>query len=161
MLWMEFLSRALVPVNFSSERQLWRANLWLAQICDSCMCHEFSGVSGPKSVIPRAFRISKIFGEWAGWGTVIMFCPGHCMIEIRSIAQPYLISFPQTDIFWRVYMAIWLSARNQQESQWASYQMRKIAGCECRERFPLHRLQTKLLVGNPNMHHGTRVTHVP
>ena len=32
---------------------------------------------------------------------------------------------------------------------------------ECRERFPHHRLQRKLLVSNPGMHHGTCDTHVP
>ena len=32
---------------------------------------------------------------------------------------------------------------------------------ECRERFPRHRVQWKLLVSNPGMHHGTCVTHVP
>ena len=32
---------------------------------------------------------------------------------------------------------------------------------ECRERFPRHRLQRKLLVNDPGMHHGTCVTHVP
>ena len=31
---------------------------------------------------------------------------------------------------------------------------------ECRERFPLHRLQRKPLVSDPGMHHGTCVTHV-
>ena len=32
---------------------------------------------------------------------------------------------------------------------------------ECRERFPRHRLQWKPLVNDPDMHHGTWVTHVP
>ena len=32
---------------------------------------------------------------------------------------------------------------------------------ECRERFPRHRLQSKPLVIDPGMHHGTCVTHVP
>ena len=32
---------------------------------------------------------------------------------------------------------------------------------ECRERFPLHRLQRKPLVSDPGMHQGTCVTHVP
>ena len=32
---------------------------------------------------------------------------------------------------------------------------------ECRERFCHHRLQRKLLVSDPGMHHGTCVTHVP
>ena len=32
---------------------------------------------------------------------------------------------------------------------------------ECRERFPLHRLQRKSLTSDPGMHHGTCVTHVP
>ena len=31
----------------------------------------------------------------------------------------------------------------------------------CRERFPRHRLQRKLLVSDPGMHHSTCVTHVP
>ena len=32
---------------------------------------------------------------------------------------------------------------------------------ECRERFPRHRLQRKLLVSNPGMQNGTCVAHVP
>ena len=32
---------------------------------------------------------------------------------------------------------------------------------ECRERFPRHRLQMKPLVKDPEIHHGTCVTHVP
>ena len=32
---------------------------------------------------------------------------------------------------------------------------------ECRERFPRHRLKRKTLVSDPDMHHGTCVTHVP
>ena len=31
---------------------------------------------------------------------------------------------------------------------------------ECRERFPRHRLQRKPLVSDPDMHHGSCVTHV-
>ena len=44
------------------------------------------------------------------------------------------------------------------------YQIRKIAGCVCREfreRFPRHWFQMKPLVSDPGMHHGTCVTHVP
>ena len=47
---------------------------------------------------------------------------------------------------------------------WASYQIRKICGLrmrrEWRERFLRHRHQTKPLVSDPGMHHGTCVTHV-
>ena len=32
---------------------------------------------------------------------------------------------------------------------------------ECRERFPRHQLQRKLLVNDADMHHGRCVTHVP
>ena len=32
---------------------------------------------------------------------------------------------------------------------------------ECRERFPCHWLQRKPLVSDPDMHHGTCVTHMP
>ena len=49
--------------------------------------------------------------------------------------------------------------------QWASCQIRKIAGCACAGNagnvFPRHRLKRKLLVSDPGMHHGTCVTHVP
>ena len=49
--------------------------------------------------------------------------------------------------------------------QWASYQIRKIAGCACAGNagkvFPRRRLQMKRLVSDPGMHHGTCVTHVP
>ena len=48
---------------------------------------------------------------------------------------------------------------------WASYQIRKIAGCTCAGNagtvFPRHRLQRKPLVSDPGMHHGTCITHVP
>ena len=48
---------------------------------------------------------------------------------------------------------------------WASYQIRKIAGCACagnaRNVSPRRRLQSKTLVSDPVMHHGTCVTHVP
>ena len=48
---------------------------------------------------------------------------------------------------------------------WASYQIRKIAGCVCAGNagnvFPRRRFQRKLLVSDPGMHHGTCVTHVP
>ena len=48
---------------------------------------------------------------------------------------------------------------------WASYQIRKIAGCACAGNagnvFPRRRFQRKLLVSDPGMHHGTCVTHVP
>ena len=49
--------------------------------------------------------------------------------------------------------------------QWASCQIRKIAGCACAGNagnvFPRRRLQRKPPVSDPGMHHGTCVTHVP
>ena len=48
---------------------------------------------------------------------------------------------------------------------WASYQIRKIACCACAGNAgnvsPRRRFQRKPLVGDPGMHHGTCVTHVP
>ena len=48
---------------------------------------------------------------------------------------------------------------------WASYQIRKIAGCACAGNAgnvsPCRRFQRKPLVSDPGMHHGTCVTHVP
>ena len=48
---------------------------------------------------------------------------------------------------------------------WASYQIRKIAGCACAGNAgnvsPRRRFQRKPLVSDPGMPHGTCVTHVP
>ena len=48
---------------------------------------------------------------------------------------------------------------------WASYQIRKIAGCACAGNagnvFPRRRFLREPLVSDPGMHHGTCVTHVP
>ena len=48
---------------------------------------------------------------------------------------------------------------------WASYQIRKIAGCACAGNggnvSPRRQFQRKPLVSDPGMHHGTCVTHVP
>ena len=48
---------------------------------------------------------------------------------------------------------------------WASSQIRKIAGCACTGNagnvFTRHRRQGKPLISDPDMHHGTCVTHVP
>ena len=48
---------------------------------------------------------------------------------------------------------------------WASYQIRKIAGCACAGNagnvFPRRRFQRKPLVSDSDMHHGTCMTHVP
>ena len=50
-------------------------------------------------------------------------------------------------------------------ASWASYQIRKIAGCACAGNagnvFPHRRLRRKSLVSDPGMHPGTCVTHVP
>ena len=55
--------------------------------------------------------------------------------------------------------------RSVNVTQWASYQIRKIAGCACAGNagnvFPRRRFQRKPLVSDPGMHHGTCVTHVP
>ena len=48
---------------------------------------------------------------------------------------------------------------------WASYQIRKIAGCACAGNagnvFPDTEFRRKPLVSDPGMHHGTCVAHVP
>ena len=64
-----------------------------------------------------------------------------------------------------VRFSAWKPVPFLQMCLWASYRIRKIAGCACAENagnvFPRRRLQTKLLVSDPGMHHDTSVTHVP
>ena len=61
-----------------------------------------------------------------------------------------------------VHIAI---SRNLLRRSWTSYQIRKIAVCACARNagnvFPRRRFQSKPLVSDPGMHHGTCVTHVP
>ena len=68
-------------------------------------------------------------------------------------------------VFSKLSVLHWLVSvgeRFKPTKQWASYQIRKIAGCVCAGNvFPRGRLQTKLLASDPGMHHGTCVTHVP
>ena len=51
------------------------------------------------------------------------------------------------------------------QTAWASYQIRKIAGCACAGNagnvFPRRRFLREPLVSDPGMHHGTCLTHVP
>ena len=58
----------------------------------------------------------------------------------------------------------WLFNRSELSESWASYQIRKIAGCACAGNagnvFPRRRFQRKPLLSDPGMHHGTCVTHV-
>ena len=49
-------------------------------------------------------------------------------------------------------------------TEWASYQICKIASCACAGipgTFSRRRLQRKPLVSDPGIHHGTCVTHMP
>ena len=63
---------------------------------------------------------------------------------------------------WRINM---ICTNSDRIVSWASCQIRKIAGCACAGNagnvFTCHRLQRKPVVGDPCMHHGTCVTHVP
>ena len=64
----------------------------------------------------------------------------------------------------------WINVSTSTETEtewlaWASYQICQIAGCACTGNtgnvFPRRRLQRKPLVSDPDMHHGTCMTHVP
>ena len=62
-------------------------------------------------------------------------------------------------------MQCWTDASISNTFSWASYQIRKIAGCACTGNAgnvsPRRRLQRKPLVSDPGMHHDTCVSHVP
>ena len=82
------------------------------------------------------------------------------VIAVRVNISPRLI-FTQWISNLEVILARWLHSMGT----WASYQIRKTAGCACAGNAgnvsPRHRIQRKLLVSDPGMHHGTCVTHVP
>ena len=71
---------------------------------------------------------------------------------------------PGTNIIWCYGILLPVKSERLIE-EWASYQIRKIAGCACAGNagnvFPRRRFQRKPLVSDPGMYHGTCVTHVP
>ena len=93
-----------------------------------------------------------------------MFCFQYTVLYVRVCL---LENKFQPDLNSRMYMYVYDLYFSQQEHRpsWASYQIRKIAGCACAGNagnvFPRRRFQRKPLVSDPGMHHGTCVTHVP
>ena len=95
----------------------------------------------------------EVGARWPGWNpplTSFQFC---CRWFIPSVPKGMGLCNGMV-ASWGL---AWLS--------WASYQIRKITGCACAGNVanvsPRRRLQRKPLVGDPGMHHGTCVTHVP
>ena len=62
-------------------------------------------------------------------------------------------------------LSVFMAESHALLNAWASYQIRKIAGCACagnaRNVSPRHRFQRKPLGSDHGMHHGTCVMHVP
>ena len=91
--------------------------------------------------------------------TLLAFCIQTCCVK------------PSFTFLWPLYFILciiceaetpWGHGMQSSHVPWASYQIRKIAGCTCAGNVSPHRrLQRKPLVSDPGMHHGTCVTHVP
>ena len=84
----------------------------------------------------------------------------HNWVTAKYTLKDFFPMFLFKDIYWNVNVLCSCGSH-----QWASYQIRKIAGCACAGNagnvFPRRRFQRKPLVSDPGMHHGTCVTHVP
>ena len=85
------------------------------------------------------------------------------MLRLQLCFDWCIIGF-ETGAVWDLW-DLYITRYPERFAQWASYQIRKIAGCACAGNagnvFPRRRFQRKLLVSDPGMHHGTCVTHVP
>ena len=92
------------------------------------------------------------------WAVIAKFCKAYEAFDTFHI---YRIIYIIYMLFKNHHIKRWMFEANP----WASYQIRKIAGCACAGNagnvFPRRRFQRKLLVSDPGMHHGTCVTHVP
>ena len=83
----------------------------------------------------------------------------------KDVGWPWAIHFNM--VIFHLYADSWKLpySSGSLHCQWASYQIRKIAGCACAGNVgnvsPRRRFQRKPIVGDPGMHHGTCVTHVP
>ena len=95
------------------------------------------------------------------------------VIVMKKMMQQQMCSWRRRDIPW--YQLCYspftlgephmISSYAAFQTSWASYQIRKIAGCACAGNagnvFPRCRYQRKPQVSDSGMHHGTCVTHVP
>ena len=88
-------------------------------------------------------------------------CQSQCEIPMQLFGRTWRLIFH----YWFAETGWWTLRSDPLGLLWASYQIRKIAGCACagnagnvsfRRRF-----QRKPLFSDPGMHHGTCVTHVP
>ena len=95
----------------------------------------------------KSVHITTILGICAWWTT------SPSKLSVTRNALPWAFYFMTKDLLSSCCLP------------WASYQIRKIAGCACAGNagnvFPHHRFQRKPLVSDSGMHHGTCVTHVP
>ena len=93
-------------------------------------------------------------------------CKGNCPALNALYIWGNLSSRPicHLSIMWIWIPSVHVVQTVMKEMLWASYQLRKIAGCayagNAGNVFPCHRRQRKPLVSDPDMHHGTCVAHV-
>ena len=96
------------------------------------------------------------------------FCIDTCILTI-AIVIDILSNSIENVCIWQVLYGFkrlhWICGMVYIRAAWASYQIRKIAGCACTENagnvFPATDFKGKPLVSDPGLHHGTCVTHVP
>ena len=87
--------------------------------------------------------------RWSRRHTIEVTCRSH----IRYIRDPNFVITAPTDVLAPI------SARPSTGAVWASCQICKIAGCACAEMPGTFSPPPR--VSDPDMHHGTCVTHVP
>ena len=118
------------------------------------------------------FKTNKVFHNVDNFDTTIILWVSHYQ---QKQTTRYIFSYPHQDK--KKQQQLTPSDKGLQpcdrmkfcakksKSLWASYQIRKIAGCACAGNagnvFPRRRFQRKPIVSDPGMHHGTCVTHVP
>ena len=131
-----------------------------------------STVTTRSSVLPKTFMIHQTFVRWASYilFKFVTFGPNHrkrlmCLMIFMNTGSCFHCLALCLSNCWKSFLAIIKFLIIQLLFAWASYQIRKIAGCACAGNagnvFPRRRSQRKPIVGDPGMHHGTCVTHVP
>ena len=121
----------------------------------------YDGVSNhqPHDCVPnrlfrrRSKKISKLraTGLCAGNSPVTGEFPAQMASHVENVSG-----------WWRLYD---MGKSLRHCPSWASYQIRKIVGCECAGNAgrvsPVTVFKRKTLVNDPGMHHGMCITHVP
>ena len=131
-------------------RSSWRMLIQMHMISPSNCCVTFT------NLLFNVFSFLYIHSNWLDMRVIICIVCNPVLYTFLTYLwiRVFRISMETSQVI-RARTCVYMGLLSDKEN--CGLRMRR----ECRERFPRHLLQRKLLISNPGVHHGTCVTHVP